>query len=1025
MVKLSIIFSFLVLSFFQINGQFQKTLFDNYTLANGLPAFNITKIIQDRYGFIWLTSQQGIHCFDGKNYFTITYDYRDPDAFRQSHIRDMYLDGDSLWVAISYGGVSIIDVKKRKVVGSLGCSPDKFVPCKFSNWILSIDESKNHEMWLGGYEGIFIVSKKAELLQTIDINPFTGEKEDFTSRCIAVDNKNRIWVGIDGRGIAVYDGTSRKLIKTIEQKNWLNPRGGSVIKKILADPEKGILISTDAGAFLIKNDDRFEVRELIFKPDPANRNIISKNFNSISKLPGNRYWFATFQGCFRTDENFTIKEFYSTANSNLADDIVFNHFIDKDGLVWIACYKGISLLNENRKAFTIYRYANKEMQDKGQFLNTYAVNDSLLISATLHGMFTLNLRSGLLKRIPGSNNDDIEFFALEKLPDGRIFTSSGKGIYLIERIGDFFRFIPAEKIYSELAPFSKEVIISALGVNDSIVVMGSQNESGIFVWNLQSKKIVVYKRVSGNHNTPADNNVNHISKDTEGNVWIESDMALMKLDWQNGKFTNYFAGNKKIPFNSTIVYDLYDDGDYYWIATYSGGISRVNKKTGLANFITTNEGLCNNCVFSLTPVKNYLWATTDRGISRINMQTLQIKNFYAENGLHANYFDDRSVSQFDPFIYFSGLTGLTRVDTRLLKNNTEKPVTYITGIAYNQNGSFKHIPGINPEKIKLPPKTSTISISLSAICFPEGGHTKFLYRIPEFNSSWINQGENNLVTLAGLTHGTYKLEVKSISAEGVESEKTTELSITILPAWYQTILFKLLVIIASFFALFLLLRYYYLYELKKKQAIIEKQLALQFERQRISSDLHDEIGSTLSSVNIYAGLARQEPLNPVYIEVINQNVTEVVNKLDDLVWSIKPTQDSLTNIAERLTEFAASAARIKGIAFKLSLDPQLKDQQLLPDIKHHLYMVTKELINNAIKHSGCKQISVEFKKSEDQLIVIVKDNGYGFKVETVRNDRNGLKNIRERANAMKANLVIDSVADKGTEVKINIPARVL
>lgn len=1022
MLKKGIILFFI--SLLVLPGITQKTqnLFDNYTSSNGLPAFNITKVIQDQYGFIWLTSQQGIHCFDGKTYFTIAYDYKNPELFRQSHIRDMYLDGDSLWVAISYGGVSIVDVKKRKVVNSLGCSSDKYAPCSFSNWILSIEESRNHEMWLGGYEGLFVVSKKTELLKVIDVNPFTGRKEDFTSRCLAVDQKNRVWVGIDDWGIAVYDGKTKKLIQTIEDKNWLpDSQEPLVIRKILADPVKGILISTNAGVFVIRDDNSFRVHEVKFNASLQQSKLISKNFNSITKLPGNRFWFATNKGCFNTDENFTVEEIYSTANSNLADDIVFSHYFDRDGLLWIACYKGVSILNQNKKAFTGYRFDNKEMQDKGQFLNSYAINDSLLITATLHGMFTLNMNSGSLKKIPGGNENDVEFFAIEKLPDGHILTSSGRHLYIIENKNDLFRLIPAEKKYSELTPIAQEVIISALTINDSIVVMGSQSESGIFVWNLYRKKLTVYKRITGNHNTPIDNNVNHISKDRDGNIWIASDMALMKFEWEKGKFSNYFHGNKEIPFNSTIVYDLYDDGSYYWIATYSGGISRVNKKTGAANTITTNEGLCNNCVFSLTPVNGYLWATTDRGISKINIQTQQIKNYFIENGLHDNSFDDRSVNHSGPFIYFSGLTGLTRVDTRLLKTNLEKPVTYITNIKYNSKESFENIPGINLERIELPPQSSTIAISLSAISFPEGNHTKFLYRIPEINNSWIFHGENNLVMLAGLTHGKYSFQVKSLSAEGVESKKITELEIVILPAWYQTLWFKLLVILGSILIIFYVIRLFYLYNLRKKQAVMEKQLALQYERQRISSDLHDDIGSTLSSINIYAGLANKETNNKRYLDSIRQNINEVVGKLDDLVWSINPRNETLGNIAERLDGYAVPAANMKEIVFTSSVHEALKNLKPATEIKHHLYMVSKELINNAIKHSGCRHIRLSMEKQQNNIFVTVSDDGNGFDTKIIKKDRNGLNNITQRANALNAALEIQSSPGSGTTATLKIP----
>src|SRR6185503_11028909 len=115
--------------------------------------------------------------------------------------------------------------------------------------------------------------------------------------------------------------------------------------------------------------------------------------------------------------------------------------------------------------------------------------------------------------------------------------------------------------------------------------------------------------------------------------------------------------------------------------------------------------------------------------------------------------------------------------------------------------------------------------------------------------------------------------------------------------------------------------------------------------------------------------------NHLYLDSISQNINEVVNKLDDLVWSIKTGQDTLGNMIERLKTYGEPIARSKQIEFNIHINKDTKDIKPSEDIKHHLYMVTKELINNAIKHADCKHIEIEFKKAKSILLVIIKDDG--------------------------------------------------
>ena len=203
--------------------------------------------------------------------------------------------------------------------------------------------------------------------------------------------------------------------------------------------------------------------------------------------------------------------------------------------------------------------------------------------------------------------------------------------------------------------------------------------------------------------------------------------------------------------------------------------------------------------------------------------------------------------------------------------------------------------------------------------------------------------------------------------------------------------------------------------------LIERQLAIQAERRRISADLHDDIGSTLSSVNIYAGLARNTTDKDGYLETIIRIVSDVVVKLDDLVWSINPRLNTLTNVMDRIAANAEPTSRLAGITLRMDMNSELGLLTPTPEVKHHLYMIIRECINNAIRHAGCRSIDVGIRADRDDLLVTVTDDGRGFDQGSGSKGRNGLANIFRRAAEVNGVAAIRSIPGAGTEIQIRLP----
>ncbi|MFY8004854.1 MAG: histidine kinase, partial [Chitinophagaceae bacterium] len=281
-------------------------------------------------------------------------------------------------------------------------------------------------------------------------------------------------------------------------------------------------------------------------------------------------------------------------------------------------------------------------------------------------------------------------------------------------------------------------------------------------------------------------------------------------------------------------------------------------------------------------------------------------------------------------------------------------------------------------------------------------------RLKGLSNEWLN-GNSQFINFTGLPSGNFSLEVKAIDGFLQNNNVQTIIQFTVTRPFYKTIWF--IIICISMVAGFI----YHYYRNK-----LLRILSLQSLRNNISRDLHDEVGSTLSSVSILSTSVLQqidkEPQKAKeWIQQIGINARQMLDVMDEIVWTINPKMDSLETIVQRLKEFGYNATEAADIELTFYLADKLKNVLLPMLSKRNAYLIMKEAINNAIKHANCKHIKVHISKKESQIQMIVEDDGVGFDI-SLKTNRNGLKNMQSRAAEMKGDIAIESVPDCGTKI---------
>ena len=217
-----------------------------------------------------------------------------------------------------------------------------------------------------------------------------------------------------------------------------------------------------------------------------------------------------------------------------------------------------------------------------------------------------------------------------------------------------------------------------------------------------------------------------------------------------------------------------------------------------------------------------------------------------------------------------------------------------------------------------------------------------------------------------------------------------------------------------------------LIESEKIASIVKLHQAVSNERLRISRELHDEVGATLSSISIFSQAAIQKsesgnlPDSKNILERIGETSREVMGELNDTVWLINPVNDNLEKIIQRITNYALPLCTINNIHFEIKAAASVKNLDLTVDKRKAIYLIIKEAVNNSLKYAAAKNLVIQFEKNHEGLHISIKDDGCGFAKNNLSTG-NGLNNMRQRAKDVNGKIVFDSVQQKGTEIILEVP----
>jgi hypothetical protein len=510
----------------------------------------------------------------------------------------------------------------------------------------------------------------------------------------------------------------------------------------------------------------------------------------------------------------------------------------------------------------------------------------------------------------------------------------------------------------------------------------------------------------------------HIRMDAANNPWLITKNGLFVCYRKEKKVRHIYDttfGGIKYSYNS--FWDgAFDQQDNLWLTSPNGIHVYSTRQNDMVHTFTMADGLPSLITTHITVDKeNRIWVNAGAGLAMYNQQEKIWRSFNRFDGMSRDYLDGTLAITANGKIVIEQVNGLLLKDAAEILSAAEVPVLQITSITINDKEAISSPQSLKDKRLELPFNQNNISIEFAAMDWLYPFKTNYLVKIDGVQSAntWAANPDAR-INLTGLAPGNYVVHIKAINSSGVWSNEI-DLSITIKPPFWQTWWFIALSLLTIAAILYWLYRYR-----------VQQLLKMQQMRNNISRDLHDEIGSSVSSVNMLSMVAKKQlgaehPVTPLLTQ-IGLSAQNAGDSINDIIWSIHPQNDSIERIVLRMKELAAEMLEPNEIAYQLDFDNQLTQLDIPMQDRRHLFMLYKEALNNLVKYAGCKNAFLSLQVIDKNLIMKIEDDGIGFDTANHK-PGNGLINMQQRADEMKAELVITASPGKGCSIALRYPLK--
>ncbi len=312
----------------------------------------------------------------------------------------------------------------------------------------------------------------------------------------------------------------------------------------------------------------------------------------------------------------------------------------------------------------------------------------------------------------------------------------------------------------------------------------------------------------------------------------------------------------------------------------------------------------------------------------------------------------------------------------------------------------------------------------AALSLSAAEKNRFKYKLEGIDTDWINADTRRLAHYNNLYPGHYQFRVLGCNDHGVWNERGAVVAFVLQPHVWQTWWFMTLGVVAILAAVGGGVRYWMGQKLRRQLLLLELQNSLEKERARIARDIHDDLGATLTQITLLSELTQRECAQPAQVtghaEQIGRAARELVQSMDETVWAINPENDNLPRLAGYIFQYAEKFFSGTPLRCRFDSPDDLPAHTLTAEARHHLFLATKEAMNNVARHAAATQVWLRLTVTDSELTLCIEDNGKGLPAQSDRTFGNGLKNMQKRMQEIGGIFEWDSAPGAGTRIRFKL-----
>ena len=994
--------------------------FKHINVQNGLVQNIVYHFLEDSRGYMWFGTHNGLTLHDGTRAVNFLHDPQNKSSIAGTFITSIREDSSQqIWIGNENG----IDRFDRSNLSFTHFGVDRENGKKENTFCVALGFVSSNELWF-----LDTKTKAIRLLNT------GSGKQDFIG---AFNASHALLYKLPSSDIHIWSAYDKGTIHQVYKNNKLvkdeiffNGKPGSepelVIIHALQQNDSTVWLSTTKG--LVKLNPLSRNYQLF---DSWQGQIVRELRYTVLSGDG-RLWAGSGPDgiyLFDTKSNRFISNFRNDKFDpyTICSDNIVSLYLDKMENLWCGSFGGGISYTNTRSSFFSTHISKKETSAwKGN-------NHISLLDADRQGNLWCTFQNiigiGLLDKnfkvlryqTPLTENGSIYNQPIYKLlfqTNDEAWMATNKGLYLYNLRTNKMRAIPYDLISEEVQ--GSIWIKDMIRLHDGSIIFSTY--TGLYhITHPEDKPDI---RPINFLQPGVYNGFGKLAQDKQGLIYVKSlGDYIYILRHLHGK--NQFELVKSIDFMPEVnQFFNYDTDSLLYIAS-DNGLYYVNSNRLVLQKDKLDERLPFISISSLFRKNEKLWLFGEKGLYCYDKKTNQSRTFTIEDGLPANDFTISSLVHEPGGRCIAGTSnGLVSFSTQEVLFLTNSPRPQLTALYINDIKDTLHANPDEIRSIKLGPKQNTFSLDFSSVSFYHTDESNYEYKLDGYDDDWVKSGPAHYTRYSKVPPGKYQFFLRVIDNQGKISPHDKVLEIEVAKSIWQTGFFKACVIVLVFFASWLFLKWYANEKMKKQKRELEKLKAIEKERTRIATDMHDDLGAGLSRIKFLSetiGIKKQRQQSfDEDISKIREYSHEMIDKMGEIVWALNEKNDTLSDLLSYTRAYAVEYLSQNGINCKPQLPDTIPPIFVSGEFRRNVFLTIKEALHNVVKHSQATEVSLAMDVNH-QLSIKLKDNGGGFDRNNTRPFSNGLANMESRIAEIGGEIKI--INNHGTLVNLSIPLK--